>query len=35
MMTEAHLRTRQEAIRKGKTRMAKRKNVDATPPVAR
>jgi len=31
-MTEARLRARQEAIPKGKARMAKRKNVDATPP---
>ena len=27
-----YLRARQEAIPKGKARMAKRKNVDATPP---
>jgi len=32
IMTEARLRARQEAIPKGKARMAKRKNVDATPP---
>ena len=31
IMTEARLRARQEAIPKGKARMAKRKNVDATP----
>ena len=32
IMTEARLRARQEAIPKSKARMAKRKNVDATPP---